>query len=336
VRQKPLRDGEKKSLVFYPLQERPRRVQKQIILDSYTWTAKTNRREVFFMKFSYSVLALLMVLSTACGTYEYRNRPDNSEVAVIRNIQNVFPVFASEFTATLDSLQIPEGPSLGHAEIREKIVNLYEQKDQLNAQLRDFVVARYQSYINAELDPSDQARERGRASWNEVTEKIHSAALEIRRIKESLQEAVRQNAEAQTKAKKYKEKKLKSKIELKQAGKEIHVLAGSTTEIQDPKVAKIVLVAGTELEEAIEKDEIPKAKAEAKKISSAISETGGKKALQLGEKLEFSLDEYARVIKELREQEINVDQTKSLFIHTLDQARDTLAKISDTLVGKGQ
>jgi hypothetical protein len=298
------------------------------------------------MKFSYPLLALLMLSSTACGTYEYRNRPDSSEVAVIRDIQSVFPEFAREFTGALDGLQIPEGPSLGHADINEKIVMLYKQKDQLNAQLRDFVVARYQSYINAELDPSDQSRERGRASWNEVTERIHSAALEIRRQALSLQEAASQNEEAQTKASKTKEKKLKSKSEINEAGKEIHTLLLSTTEIQDPKAAQIVLRAKSRLDEAIEKDEIPKAKSEAKKIRNVLYEisnppqesqveTGGKKAIRLGEMLELSLDEYDHVIKQLREQEIKADQAKRVFVNTLDQTRTAISKIGETLGGKG-
>src|SRR5262245_25051062 len=88
-----------------------------------------------------AIIAIELVL-TGCGngSYEYRKRPDSSEVAIVKDIQHVFPVFASEVTAVLEGINVKSVGSLGKGEISNKIVNLYQQKDQLNAQLRDFLV----------------------------------------------------------------------------------------------------------------------------------------------------------------------------------------------------
>ena len=130
------------------------------------------------------LIVVPFLLLTACGTYEYRKRPpDNSEVAVIRNIDNVFPEFARSYLLALDGLKLPQelaDISLGHGELRSQITEFFKKRDQLNAQLRDFVLARYQSYVNSELDPHPQARIKGRDDWNAAMKEVQLRALQIR------------------------------------------------------------------------------------------------------------------------------------------------------------
>ncbi len=80
---------------------------------------------------SVCTIVIVGLVLTGCGTYEYRKRPDASEVAIIRDIQNVFPEFATEVTSVLEGIKVQSGPiegSLGRGEINNKIVRLYEQK----------------------------------------------------------------------------------------------------------------------------------------------------------------------------------------------------------------
>lgn len=220
-------------------------------------------------------LIALVLVDYGCGSYEYRNRPDNSEVAVIRNIQNVFPEFATEVIGILDGFKLKEGlpeTSLGHGEIKTKIVQLYDKKDQLNSQLRDFVVARYQSYINVELDPNEAARERGRKSWNQVIEKIQTTALELRKLKQSLDEKVQANADAKEKFRNVKQTKAQSKIELIDAGSAIKVYVAKTAEPRSNPFAYKVVVAKDRLDEAIKMEELPRIRVEVKTMEDGVYE----------------------------------------------------------------
>jgi len=294
-----------------------------------------------------SMIAVLGLILTQCGTYEYRKRPDASEVAVIRDIQNVFPEFASEVTGVLEGFKIQSGlieGSLGRGEMKNQIVRLYEQKDQLNAQLRDFVVARYQSYINAELDPDKAARERGRKDWNDVTARIHGVALDLRKLKESIDKADREHAEAKEKSKETQKKKVDSKIKISKTGTQIEdEVAGFVKKIEEPNVERIahqVRSAKGQLEDALRTDEVPKARAAADKIRVGVSQiwdpmhTGqprGTKALELSKQLQKSVDDYDMFMMELKEQKLRADLAENEYAAKLEEVIDSLKVIGAQL-----
>jgi chromosome segregation ATPase len=146
---------------------------------------------------------IVFILLTGClsKTYEYRSRTDGSgEVAVVRSIQETYPEFAKEFSAALDGLDVEAlKAKLGHAELKDKITRLYEEKDQLNAQLHDFITSRYQSYINSELDVNSALREKGRSQWNQALERVHSAALKIREKRTLIEEKAKKVSETKKK-----------------------------------------------------------------------------------------------------------------------------------------
>ena len=145
-----------------------------------------------------SVGAFIILLEAACsGSYDYRKRIDGSEVAVVRSIQETWPEFAIEVKAALDSLDVKSiDANIGHAELQNKIARLYEEKDQVNAQLHDFITARYQSYINSELDGNPSLRAKGREKWDRTVEKVHLAAMQIREKATVLQKQAKKVSDA--------------------------------------------------------------------------------------------------------------------------------------------
>lgn len=136
--------------------------------------------------------ALTLLSQSGCsGTYDYRHRVDGSEVAVVRSIADTWSVFAKEVKVALDRLDVKSlQGTLGKAELQNKVMRLSQEKDQVSAQIQDFITARYQSYINAELDQNPSLRQKGREEWNRALEKIQLVAFEIR------QKGLRLNAEA--------------------------------------------------------------------------------------------------------------------------------------------
>lgn len=136
------------------------------------------------------LIPLLMALGACSSSFEFRKRADNSEVAVLRDIQKVFPVFANQFQAELDAtnrikneLEQLLGIKLGY---QNQVVQLYEKQDQLQAATRDFIISNYVVYINTELENDVDARERGRASWRATNDTLAKRTFELRRIREDL------------------------------------------------------------------------------------------------------------------------------------------------------
>jgi hypothetical protein len=266
------------------------------------------------------------------GDYEFRKRPDSSEVAVLKDIQHIFPVFASEVAGVLEGIKVQSGPgegSIGRAEIKNKIVQLYEQKDQLNAQLRDFVVARYQSYINAELDPNDVARERGRKSWDEVTKKVQMTALELRKVKGSIERAAREHAEAKERANAIKKQKADSSQTVSEAGKEIEFqvadLAQKHKEVKAAReAASQVHYANQQLDDAIKSEQVPKARAAAEKIEGNVSSLQAFPEWEVlnnkNTRLQTSVHNYEQAFKIWKAQLMTEAEAEEKLAETLDEA----------------
>ena len=295
----------------------------------------------------------MVVASTflaGCGTYEYRKRPDASEVAVIRDIQKVFPEFASEVTGVLEGLKVPLGPSdvtLGKSEISNNIVRLYEEKDQLNAQLRDFVVARYQSYINAELDSDKAAREIGRKNWNDVTSKIHATALELRKIKEAVTKAGNEHVEEIEKSKDIQGKAIDSKKAVLKTGNKIQdKVESSLVKNQEPRAKEImhqVRLAKGKLEEGLEYDEVPKVKDAAARIQGGVSQIpilvptppdgiDPDEAIELQNGLQNSVDRYIQIIMKRNAEERKATDAERNYNVRLEEAIHSLEAIRTELL----
>lgn len=283
---------------------------------------------------------------TGCGTYEYRKRPDASEVAVIRDIQKVFPEFASEVTSVLEGFKVRSGfieGSLGRGEIKNTIVRLYDQKDQLNAQLRDFVVARYQSYINAELDPDRAARERGRKDWNDVTAKVQEVALDLRKVKELIDKASREHAEAIEKSNEIQKQKIDSAREISKTGMEIEAQSvGFVKTIQDPNLERAVhqvRFSNGQLEDALRTDKVTRARAAADNIQVSVAQiwdpkhTGATdkaiKAIALSHELQRRVDNHVKIAMKLAQQQAVSEEE---YVAGLKEAIDSLKSISARLL----
>ncbi len=211
------------------------------------------------------------------------------------------------------------------------------KKDQINSQLRDFVVARYQSYINAELDPDKVARERGRKNWNDVTARVQMAALDLRKIKESIEKATRERAEAIEKTNAIRKQKVDSSLKISEMGKELEIqFVGFATKNKEVKAAREavyqVRFANEELGDALKTDEVPKAKAAANKIEGnvyTIRSLGGQpvdvlEVVELNTELQRSVENYAKLAKKFKEYQSTVAGVEEKFAATLDDAVDSL------------
>lgn len=145
------------------------------------------------------ILTLIVsFISLGCSDFEYRRRPDGSEVAVIRKVENVFPLVAKELTLGIDAnLKLKEEltPIAIKGGYQDKIVQLYETLDQISANARDFIISNYLSYINADLDPDVNARQAGRIAWQTVNKELQERVLKLREIKLTLEVARKQTLE---------------------------------------------------------------------------------------------------------------------------------------------
>jgi hypothetical protein len=300
-------------------------------------------------------LLLISLGTSACGTYEYRKRSDASEVAVIRDVHNVFPIIATEITGILDGFSFQTGVfqgAIGKSEIKSQITQLYDRKDQLNAQLRDFVVARYQSYINAELDPDLQARERGRAAWNEINAEIQRIALDLRKIKQSVEEASQAHADAKISLDKTQIEKNNKKREISKTGKEIdkevttflttaqwHKTTPATGKEEATKAAYQVKAAKQQLEDAISQEEVSVAKDAVYKIQGGVTDlwtdqdtpqqAKNLRAIKLSHELEKSVDGYGAIL--WKEQKIKTEMADKRLTSRLQDANDSLERLSKQL-----
>ena len=300
-------------------------------------------------RFLVCIMVVVGLSFTGCGTYEYRKRPDNSEVAVIRDIQKVFPEFATEVTSVLEGFKVNNGPiegSVGRSEIKNQIVRLYEQKDQLNAQLRDFVVARYQSYINAELEIDAATRERGRKNWNDVTAKVQEVALELRKVKDSVDKAGREHAEAIEKSNETQKQKIDSTRGISKTGTEIEneviIFAKKSQEPDVERAAEKVRFAKSALDDALRTDEVPRARTAANTIHIGVTQiwdpmhTGtpskAVKAIELSHELQRRVDIYAKFAKELAQQHSIAAVAEEEYVARLKEANDSLKTISARLL----
>lgn len=140
-------------------------------------------------------LIVVSLLSSGCSDFEYRRRPDKSEVAVIRKVENVFPFIAKEFTLGADAnLKLKEElmPIAVKGGYQDKVIQLYDTLDQISANTRDFIISNYLSYINADLDPDVNARQAGRLAWQTVNKELQERVLKLREIKLRLEASRRQ------------------------------------------------------------------------------------------------------------------------------------------------
>lgn len=137
-------------------------------------------------------------LNDYIGDYEIRKRLDNSgEVPIIRNIERIFPLVASDFKAAVDGLSFDFVPvKLGHSTIEKKTRELYEKLDQENAQIRTMVVGGYQAFLTSQLDTNEKIRTNGFKRWDDILRYIHKSANEVRTMKNQLLELKSRQAQA--------------------------------------------------------------------------------------------------------------------------------------------
>ena len=112
-----------------------------------------------------------------------RTRSDNTKVMMIKNFDRIWPEVAKPLEVELAGVSATlKGVELKATDVavREKVFRLYEEKDQLSAQLQLFARTAYLSYINSEFDPDPQLRKQGRDQWNRAIETLHAKALKIR------------------------------------------------------------------------------------------------------------------------------------------------------------
>jgi hypothetical protein len=175
------------------------------------------------------VMVISLLILMGCSTYDYRQRPDNSgEVVIIKNYENVVPTFAGEFKTSLDGLAIPKlaNASLGHLGYETEIKRLYEIKDQLNAQVRDVIVLRYQSYINSQLDTNLARRNSGDADWNSAILHIHDGTNALRKAQAELSginQSTRREAEAEKAVQQLKNERDNAKLQYDELLKQLQM-----------------------------------------------------------------------------------------------------------------
>jgi hypothetical protein len=142
-------------------------------------------------------LSIVFLLMTAgCSDWEYRMRPDNSgEVPVIKNIDRVFPLIASDIDISATAI-IKDKAELINAGIdggfKRDVDRLFEELDQINGQVRTFVVSNYTAFISSQLETDKAARENGRLRWDAMNRELQQQAFEVRKISQQLKSAQKQ------------------------------------------------------------------------------------------------------------------------------------------------
>jgi hypothetical protein len=135
------------------------------------------------------LLAIVSVTFGCAGSFEFRKRPDNSEAAVLKRIDDAWPVIARDVVVNLEANAKIKGQVTDAAAkfgLENKVHQLYEEMDQINAHTRTLVVANYVAYINVELEPDPATRERGRQEWKKTQELLTESSLRLREINHEL------------------------------------------------------------------------------------------------------------------------------------------------------
>ena len=124
------------------------------------------------------------LLVSGCGSvWEYRERSDGSTVAILKDLDEVLPSYATEWSLIAEA-SAGTGVEAGAGKLgfSTDIFAIYERMDQFNAQTRNFLVAAYAFYVNAELEDDPQRREEGRKAWKEILVQALQRSIEFRKL----------------------------------------------------------------------------------------------------------------------------------------------------------
>lgn len=132
------------------------------------------------------VLLLLLGSITACSSFKVYKLPNGVGVLALRDLERVYPIFASTFKAELDlalktKAEISE-ISLG-GKYEKDVKQLYENLDNLNKDVRDHLVTAYSKYVTA-LSVATTPDERAKASeaFDKVQLQVSQFATEVRKL----------------------------------------------------------------------------------------------------------------------------------------------------------
>ena len=125
---------------------------------------------------------LLAALATVVGcsnAWEYREREDGTEFAVLKNPEEVLPSYGKDWSLILEA-DVKRIEASGKVGLESKFHKFYEDPDQTNFQLRNCIVALYASYINTEYDANVARREEARRAWREALLNLQERAFRFR------------------------------------------------------------------------------------------------------------------------------------------------------------
>ncbi|MEM1328999.1 MAG: hypothetical protein AAGG07_00410 [Planctomycetota bacterium] len=135
---------------------------------------------------------LISSLLVGCSDFEVIDRGDGSKARVLKKIDSVWPVYAKEFEAQAKAAIATQGDLAKldlEGSLKNKVVRLYQEMDQLNGQVRTFVTASYTTYQDAILELDLATRERARERWDRRIASLSAQATKLREVSIRIREA---------------------------------------------------------------------------------------------------------------------------------------------------
>jgi hypothetical protein len=113
------------------------------------------------------------------STWKIVKRPgqDAGSVVVLNRLDRILPSYGEDLSL---AIQATAKGANGSGDLTSTIHDIYEKMDQPNAQLRNFLVSCYATYINTELDPDPNNRANGRKQWINLLTEANDSIMSFR------------------------------------------------------------------------------------------------------------------------------------------------------------
>lgn len=134
----------------------------------------------------WTICSFLLLISACSKSFEPIPLADGRTILVLRDIEDVYPVYGATFKAEFDlALKTKEeiiDTNLGGKYERD-IKSLYENLDQINMDVRTSLVSGYSTLIaSLSTAASEQERERAMARWDNIQQEVIKLSYGLRRI----------------------------------------------------------------------------------------------------------------------------------------------------------
>jgi len=135
---------------------------------------------------TFLIAFLVSFILFSCSSFKSYKLSDGRTVLVLRNIEDVYPIYAATYKAELDmALKLKEeviDTNIG-GKYEKDIKSLYENLDNANMHVRNTLITGYSTFIASLSDAvSESEREKAKARWDYIQKEILKLSFELRKF----------------------------------------------------------------------------------------------------------------------------------------------------------